>query len=144
MQLLVWLYTKGNRCVTIKHFNIILGLPINKSCQGGRVWQGSGWRHEGHDRRQKWVTRSPCDLIWFYITVSFNHCELREMMKGWWIGVDGCVWNAMNKGMCLGCFPILKFFFFFKPNPVTNLIHLGKANTQETPVLVCIFLTKTK
>lgn len=87
---------------------------------GGHGWQGGGRRHQGRTWRpqKKSPKRSQmtsCDLIQFSITVSSNHRERRERMKGrqrrrWtdegiFLGggggvttQHGCVWNAIKSG----------------------------------------------
>ncbi len=52
----------------------------------GRVRNVRDFRKNDSKTENEWSQMSSCDLIRFSITVSFNHSERREMMKGWWRG----------------------------------------------------------
>lgn len=119
-------------------FNNSPRVPINppQSCHIGG-WRGSGQSHEGFqwDRlggeKNEWSRMSSCDLIRFSITVSSNHSEWRDAMKGCWksdeqmkefwgeerdrvVAWCGCVWNVMKPGTSLRVShppPILKLFY---------------------------------
>lgn len=109
-------------------FNNSPRVPINplQSCHIGGL-RGSGQSHEGFqwDRlggeKNEWSRMSSCDLIWFSITVSSNHSEWRDVMKGCWrsdeqmkefcgeerdgvVAWCGCVWNVMKPGTSLRVF----------------------------------------